>query len=49
MEIRNPTIALILIQCVGDPSYFLKHKKWPEFLPPFEGAKSAFFFTIKAA
>ena len=30
MEVRDLTIALIVVHCRGDPGLFLKDKKWPD-------------------
>jgi len=42
MKVRDLAIAMIVVQCVGNPGLFFKHKKWPEFLPTIRGGISAF-------
>lgn len=43
MEVRDLTIALIVVHCRGDPGLFLKDKKWPEFLPTMTALKPLFY------
>jgi hypothetical protein len=37
MEVRDLTITLIVVQCAEIQACFLKHKKWPGFLPTMTG------------
>jgi hypothetical protein len=43
IKVRNLTITLIVTQCGNDPNLFLRHKKWPEFLPTMTASKGLFF------